>query len=1350
MTRIGRTMHSANNRDSRRRGAALLLIAPMMALCAALSFAPDALADDGTAQDAAPALADAVRVDTPAGGAGTDSPAADGAASDVAAEASAADADVEAGSIDAGIPADSGQAADGGDAGIADASGPADGADGDAAPRQPPAADGDGAASAEALAGAGGTLSGQGDAPSIPATMDRPTVGTRDASSAAVSWAAVDGASAYEVRWSPDGVNWTGAIADSASFDARGLDPDRRYLFQVRAIVGQGDSAVCGDWSASRAFTTPYLISYGLNGGVQAAGQRGWYRQNSATYILLAPTRNGYDFAGWYGDESLSGDAIDRILHGSAGNISLFAKWSQRDYTVTYILNGSDMFAAQNASRNPLTYVAGTGDITLASATRTGYHFAGWYLDEGLTQRIESIPAGSATDLVLYAKWLEREYAIRYVINSEADSPAANSADNPGTYRTGQEIVLADPRKNYCFFQGWFLDEDCTLRLGRIPIGCTGNIVLYAKWHDGEGDTIDIDPDHQDVVEYASGTVRVDDAVYTIGDGFVSIDMGASADPDALLSIINSLKAGQVLVLMPTQANPDGYCIAFDSLSIVDGIAIVSGSDPSYEQLLDSIELEGIADIGSATFTPADDVIVVSSPNMKASATGDLLPCLAQEVELAKLKLELEWKPISGSITIIPGFEYKITGKGDNLYVYVGIFTKLESELSFSLGKDFKKKLGHVSIPLQAPFMSLDYTIYFVGGAEGSATLKISSTATLGFEYKNGETGPVGNFKAGVDDVAECEKGVDVKVGQDGSFSLNFFGGALVDVSLGTGVKASITPTIRETASETRLICIDCKPRVYAELSFGKYSKIGDLLKLKGTFSFPWLDEQDPITIHVEKKPGGSFHFVDKCTWKGGAFGGGGGGSRGETVASGKCGDRVFWRLDDGGTLTIWGNGEMWGSNPERYQLSGLPAPWDEYCDVIKHVTIGKGVTSISGFFNCKSLVSVVIPNTVIQIGDYSFDSSSLSTISIPNSVKQIGDYAFNSSSLSSITIPDSVTAIGKYAFADCIKLASITIPNSVTKIEDGTFWRSSLASVSIPNSVTSIGSWAFMYCWSLSSITIPDSVTSIGGNAFSGCPITSISIPDSVTSIGGRAFAGTKLVNYTIPRCVTVLNDYEFSACASLVSLTIPDTVISIGNYAFEHCTSLVSLIIPDSVISIGDDVFRGCTSLMSVSIPSTATLGENEFSEDLEVIVRPVGALEFQGVEADNLYIFSDLPSADCSCYSDVTLLDVIYGNNIVGNGIQPDSTDSTNLEIVESDTMNRIDESQNRYPSIFSVINDKPVVLVVFSDGTELQLTVGDSSLSQGTDVIVVVATKDDDDRVDGICPADSYHPDSALVA
>ncbi len=170
------------------------------------------------------------------------------------------------------------------------------------------------------------------------------------------------------------------------------------------------------------------------------------------------------------------------------------------------------------------------------------------------------------------------------------------------------------------------------------------------------------------------------------------------------------------------------------------------------------------------------------------------------------------------------------------------------------------------------------------------------------------------------------------------------------------------------------------------------------------------------------------------------------------------------------------------------------------------------------------------------------YNCTSLTSITIPDSVTSIGNSAFNScTSLTSITIPDSVTRIGKYAFYDCSSLTSITIPDSVTSIGESVFsFCSSLTSITIPDSVTSIGNSAFYGCSSLTSLTIPNSVTSIGYAAFYDCSsLTSITIPDSVTSIVESAFEDCTNLKTISLSCKSSLKKSDFGEQADLVSYT-------------------------------------------------------------------------------------------------------------------------------------------------------------------------------------------------------------------
>ena len=294
-------------------------------------------------------------------------------------------------------------------------------------------------------------------------------------------------------------------------------------------------------------------------------------------------------------------------------------------------------------------------------------------------------------------------------------------------------------------------------------------------------------------------------------------------------------------------------------------------------------------------------------------------------------------------------------------------------------------------------------------------------------------------------------------------------------------------------------------------------------------------------------------------------------------------------------------------------------------CSLLRQVIIPDSVISVGdcAFAFCHSLHSINLPNSVINIGDCAFvGCQSLQEITIPHAVTSIRFRAFwGCESLQRIIIPNSITSIGDEAFCRCRSLRQIIIPKSVTSIGHAVFTESvnlevicdskqfvyvnnmlidkqkgvlisyngNESDIVIPSFVTNIGDKAFDKCKSLQQITIPNSVTSIGFGAFSECSsLQQINIPNTVTNIGNWAFYEcNSLLQIIIPNSVTNIGDAAFSDCKSLKQFIIPDSITRIGNQTFERCRSMRQIFIPDSITSIGDWAFDECESLQQIIIP-------------------------------------------------------------------------------------------------------------------------------------------------------------------
>lgn len=107
--------------------------------------------------------------------------------------------------------------------------------------------------------------------------------------------------------------------------------------------------------------------------------------------------------------------------------------------------------------------------------------------------------------------------------------------------------------------------------------------------------------------------------------------------------------------------------------------------------------------------------------------------------------------------------------------------------------------------------------------------------------------------------------------------------------------------------------------------------------------------------------------------------------------AGGSCGDTMTWSYQDG-TLMITGEGEMYNY--------GQGAPWDEYRDEIKCVSISDGVTYVGAcaFRDYDALETVEFGEGLTQIGQYAFQScDKLTSISLPESFKIFDEGCFSS-----------------------------------------------------------------------------------------------------------------------------------------------------------------------------------------------------------------------------------------------------------------------------------------------------------------------------------------------------------------
>ena len=157
--------------------------------------------------------------------------------------------------------------------------------------------------------------------------------------------------------------------------------------------------------------------------------------------------------------------------------------------------------------------------------------------------------------------------------------------------------------------------------------------------------------------------------------------------------------------------------------------------------------------------------------------------------------------------------------------------------------------------------------------------------------------------------------------------------------------------------------------------------------------------------------------------------------------------------------------------NVNHYSTSGNTIWNEKICDgyditlasgsalknnTIKKIVISQGIEVIEGgpFAVTKNLEEVVLPSTLLQLGDYSFVAcNSLVKVIIPNNVKSIGTQVFHKcTSLTEIIIPDSVTTTGSYVFSNT---SSITVHVSWKEGEKPEGWSDNWNSTNFDCTIT-------------------------------------------------------------------------------------------------------------------------------------------------------------------------------------------------------------------------------------------------------------------------------------------------------
>ncbi len=248
------------------------------------------------------------------------------------------------------------------------------------------------------------------------------------------------------------------------------------------------------------------------------------------TITLPACTKDGYEFVGWYDNDTSAGQAGEGYT--VTGDVVLKARYEKKaetTYLITFDPNGGRKAGHIRAAKGE--------KITLPGTEKTGYIFLGWYTekDGGILLGIAGDELEVTKDMTVYALW-EKERS-EETGDKEPETCKAVFHTGGGTLKNetftvvkGTGLYLPLPAEKGYDFAGWYLDKSLTQFAGtyRDSYRITKDTDFYAKWEKVKEDDSNNDADQGSNAETkGTYTVKYDANGGTVKESSVKVEKGA-------------------------------------------------------------------------------------------------------------------------------------------------------------------------------------------------------------------------------------------------------------------------------------------------------------------------------------------------------------------------------------------------------------------------------------------------------------------------------------------------------------------------------------------------------------------------------------------------------------------------------------------------------------------------------------------------------------------------------------------------------------------------------------------------------------------------------------------------------
>ena len=244
---------------------------------------------------------------------------------------------------------------------------------------------------------------------------------------------------------------------------------EEEVTLSVKILKYAWGAYVTVDLGKANGTPVVYTITFNSNDGTSVASQN-VNAGEKLTEPTPAPTKVGFTFDGWYEDSTFSTKFnFDTPI---TDNMTLYAKWTENKYTLTFDANGG------SGTMAPIADLTGEYDLPANEFTApTGKQFKGWSLT---TDGATVSKVAMTENRTVYAIW-EDIPVVTYTLTFDANSGSGTMtpiADLTGEYDLPSNGFTAPSGKQ---FKGWSLTTDGAIV---TKVDMTENKTVYAIWED--------------------------------------------------------------------------------------------------------------------------------------------------------------------------------------------------------------------------------------------------------------------------------------------------------------------------------------------------------------------------------------------------------------------------------------------------------------------------------------------------------------------------------------------------------------------------------------------------------------------------------------------------------------------------------------------------------------------------------------------------------------------------------------------------------------------------------------------------------------------------------------------------